>query len=365
MRSLVWITALLVGAAIGSAACATRYVRPPSDERNALRHRAIADARLWTRRDIGSTDLKLGPRIRGALEFRAVVPCDYLDKTLEGSSPKFACALRDGDEVKVKFGGANGEVYGEVLATRLLWALGFGADAMFPVNVVCDGCPAEFGGILRQGNESRFDPAVIERKMAGTEWPTTADSAWSWKELDEIPPGRRGASRAHRDALKLLAVFLQHSDSKPRQQRILCLDAPPRSPETCRQPFLMINDLGLTFGRASRTNANSTSSVNLEAWRRTPVWKDTSRCIGNLPRSLTGTLDDPVISEQGRQFLADLLAQLSDQQIRDLFDVARVQLRLRDPDDLSSGFATVDEWTAAFKQKRNDIASRRCLEPIS
>ena len=361
MRSLVSIIALLVSTAVGSSACATLGERPGSDERNVLRHRAIADARLWTRRDIPSTDLKLGPRIRGALPFRGVVPCDYLDKTLEGNSPKFACALRDGDEVKVKFGGANGEVYGEVLATRLLWALGFGADAMFPVNVVCDGCPAEFGGILRQGNESRFDPAVIERKMAGTEWPSTADSAWSWRELDDIAPGRRGAPRAHRDALKLLAVFLQHSDSKPPQQRILCLDAPPHSPVTCRRPFLMINDLGLTFGRASRTNANSTSSVNLEAWRHTPIWKDASRCIGNLPKSLTGTLDDPVISEQGRRFLAGLLAQLTDQQIRDLFDVGRVQLRLRNPDDASSGFATLDEWTAAFKEKRNEIANRRCV----
>ncbi len=123
----------------------------------------------------------------------------------------------------------------------------------------------------------------------------------------------------------------------------------------------MINDLGLTFGRASRTNSNVTSSVNLEAWRHTPVWKEASRCVGNLPKSLSGTLDDPLISEEGRRFLAGLLAQLTDTQIGDLFDTARIQLRLRNPDDLSSGFGTVGEWTAAFKEKRNEIASRRCL----
>lgn len=350
----------MVAATSGSSACATLGARSRSDEQSVARHRVIADARLWTRSDIPSTNLKLGPRIRGALPFRAVVPCDYVDKALEGNSPKFTCVLRDGDEVKVKFGGTNGEVYGEVLATRLLWALGFGADAMFPVNVVCDGCPAEFGGIQRQGNESRFDPAVIERKMAGTEWPSKTDSGWSWKELDDIAPDRGGAPRAHRDALRLLAVFMQHSDSKPQQQRILCLDQKPRSPETCAQPFLMINDLGLTFGRASRTNSNNMSSVNLEAWRHTPIWKDSSRCIGNLPKSLTGTLDNPVISEQGRRFLAGLLGQLTDQQITDLFEVARVQLRLRNPDDLSSGFPAIDEWTAVFKQKRDEIANSRC-----
>ena len=89
--------------------------------------------------------------------------------------------------------------------------------------------------------------------------------------------------------------------------------------------------------------------------------EEASRCVGNLPKSLSGTLDDPLISEEGRRFLAGLLAQLTDTQIGDLFDTARIQLRLRNPDDLSSGFGTVGEWTAAFKQKRNEIASRRCL----
>ena len=35
-------------------------------------------------------------------------------------------------------------------------------------------CPAEFGGIERPGDESRFDPAVIERKAEGIEWPSEA-----------------------------------------------------------------------------------------------------------------------------------------------------------------------------------------------
>ena len=39
---------------------------------------------------------------------------------------------------------------------------------------------------------------------------------------------------------------------------------------------------------------------------------------------MTGTLDKPVISEAGRAFLAGLLAQLSDAQLHDLFDVSRM-----------------------------------------
>jgi len=83
----------------------------------------------------------------------------------------------------------------------------------------------------------------------------------------------KSSPRAHRDALKLLAVFLQHTDSKPEQQRVVCLPSQRvRTRGSCGLPFLMINDVGLTFGRANRTNAADTGSVNLVAWRETPVW---------------------------------------------------------------------------------------------
>ena len=50
-------------------------------------------------------------------------------------------------------------------------------------------------------------------------------------------------------------------------------------------------------------------------------------CIGNLPKSASGTLEFPVVSEEGRKFLAGLLLQLSDAQLHDLFEVARFSLR--------------------------------------
>jgi hypothetical protein len=305
-------------------------------------------------------DLKAGPQGKGAFSFHETVTCDYVNKKLPGHSAKFDCTIGEHDTVKVKFGGTNGEVYGEVLATRLLWALGFGADRMYPVNVICRGCPEEFGGIVRSRHEFRFDPAVIERKMDGKEW-REGREGWSWKELDAVTPEAGGAPREQRDALKLLAVFFQHTDSKPTNQRVVCQDsAPLRSADSCGHPFLMLNDVGLTFGRATRLNGDDASSVNLNAWRRTPVWKDDRACTGNLPKSVTGTLDNPVISEDGRRFLADRLMQLSDRQIHELLEAARVQLRLRSPGDASSGFSTVDEWADAFKEKRAQIVDRRC-----
>jgi hypothetical protein len=84
---------------------------------------------------------------------------------------------------------------------------------------------------------------------------------------------------------------------------------------------MLINDLGLTFGRAGGLNANVNSSVNLAEWARTPVWKDSERCIGNLAQSWSGTMNDPP-SRKARAFLASLLTQLTDRQLHDLFGVA-------------------------------------------
>jgi hypothetical protein len=57
------------------------------------------------------------------------------------------------------------------------------------------------------------------------------------------------------------------------------------------------------------------------------VWKNAAQCIGHLSKSKTGTLENPHISEAGRRFLAALLVQLTDSQLRDLFEVARVERR--------------------------------------
>jgi hypothetical protein len=352
------VAALVLLCAAG--ACNTIGVRTlaASQRKEDPRVPVIERSRVWEPTTIARKDLKTGPQGPGAFAFNEIVTCTYLDKKLSGLSPKFACLIGEDDEVKVKFGGNNGEVYGEVLATRLLWALGFPADRMYPVNVICRGCPEEFLGIDRGNGESRFDPAVIERKAEGTEW---GDQGWSWKELDAID-GARGAPRAHRDALTLLAVFMQHGDSKPQQQRIVCAaKATWPDPRTCASPFLMISDVGLTFGRATRSNANDLSGVNLIGWRQTPVWKNEPGCIGNLPRSFSGTLAEPSISEAGREFLASLLMQLSDRQLQDLFEVSRVRLRLRSPGHVNSGFATVAEWVEAFKAKRRQIVERRCV----
>jgi hypothetical protein len=334
---------------------------PVSEE---ARFAMIQRAQIWNPVTVSEMEIRLGPQGKGAFEPNAKVACDYVEGQLEGATPKFDCRLDDGSVVKVKYG-LRGEVQGEVLATRLLWALGFGADHMYPAIVTCRGCAADPWTERRPVAETHvFDPAAIERKSPGHAIDAKKIKGWAWPELKMIDRTQGGAPIEQRDALQLLAVFIQHSDSKPEQQRLVCLshdyvdDEGNRTGE-CAKPFMLLNDVGQTFGKANFLNRDNVSSVNFDGWSKIRVWKDKKSCVGNISLSRTGTLEYPKISEAGRAFLAGLLTQLTDRQLHDLFEVAGVELRSRKP---GSGEppATVDEWVAAFKEKRDEIANRQC-----
>jgi hypothetical protein len=330
-----------------------------------MRMDAIRRAEVWMPVNVSARNLKEGPRTKGAVRAGQTVTCQYFDKDSGGKTPKFWCALAPADEVKVKYGEDNGEVYAEVAATRLLWALGFGADGMYPATVVCQGCsPDPFGD--RQTKKTAptnasqiFDPAVIERAAPGDIMESGKHSGWGWVDLNSVDQTRGGAPLAHRDALKLLAVLMQHTDTKPEQQRLVCLDRvkglPAKDNGSCAHPFMMLGDLGKTFGKANLFNKDEPGSANLKAWSEAGIWRGDEGCVGDMDQSFTGTLDRPKISEDGRRHLSDLLEKLSDDQIRDLFEVAQFTRR-----DTTT---TVDDWVRVFKQKRAEIAGRRCTNP--
>jgi len=261
--------------------------------------------------------------------------------------------------VKVKYGRKNGEVYAEVAATRLFWALGFGADRMYPVQVTCRNCPIEpwYWATEKRVPEKTFEIAAIERRLPGKRIQTKEDEGWRWPELDTVDEKAGGAPRAHRDALKLLMVMLQNSDTKPSNQRMMCppdaVKTDAAGNETCAQPLLYVQDLGYGFGEATLL---STKKNDLQAWSEEPIWKDRAQCVGNLKKSLPGTFKDPVISEAGRKFLADLLAKLSDKQITDMFTAARVDRFHRH----AERNPPISEWVRVFKKKRDEIASAHC-----
>jgi hypothetical protein len=321
---------------------------------------ALRRANVWRRTDVASMNIAAGPQGPGAFEPGATVSCDYVDDRLGGRTPKFACKTNGEDRLKVRYGRDNGEAYAGVAATRLLWALGYGADAMYPVHVICHGCPASIPGDRPPSGGATFiDVATIERKFPSKDIGTVADQGWAWPELDLVDEGAGGAPLDERDGLKLLAVFLQHTDSKADQQRLVCIGdhKSTHALAECADPFMMVHDVGQTFGSANLFNRTSVGSVNLDRWTHTPIWKDGSRCIGNLAASQTGTLSDPRISEGGRAFLSTLLDQLRDAQIAELFAVARFTDRTNSG---GPGRSTNEAWVEAFNRKRTDIRNAHC-----
>jgi hypothetical protein len=338
---------------------------------NWTRKEYLRKAKVWHQTEIPMMDIMAGPQNEVAVKPEQEVTCRYVEpkKRSKGFSPKFTCKLNDGSVVRVKY--SSRETYSEIAATRLLWALGFYTDEVYPVKLKCLGCPSKNPSQPSRNEpriEMKFEDAIIERNFSGEEIGEFRDEGWSWKEIDQADPKFGGSSRAEVDALKLIAVFLQHTDNKPPQQRLACysnnLDRDLWL-QICKQPILMVQDVGATFGM-SAPKVEAFSSMYLRGWESESIWKtnpeEKGTCVGNIIPALGGDLRDPVISEEGRRFLSNLLNQLTDQQLGNLFIVARAEKtdeKLMDQGQERE--VTVDDWVRVFKKKREEINNQRCI----
>ncbi len=323
-------------------------------------------AQIWHRVDVASMDIRRGPQVPGAFEPMQAVTCRFHDKKMTGATPKFACAIPPDDVAKVKYRTSNGEVYAGVATTRLFWALGFATDAEYPVRLTCLDCPED----PWRSKDPRlpqvvFERAVIERHPDVEIAVAGKESLWGWNELDLVDERLGGASRAQLDAARLVAAFVQHGDNKAVQQHLGCAPEAVRrdaaGDETCDEPLLVVHDVGATFGRASLLNAGTVGTANYHEWSRVPIWKDPARCETDLGANFTHpTMKNPVIGEAGRRMLADLMAALTEDQIRALFEISDMPDRgWKEPKDRDRD-GTLDQWVAAFHAKRDQIVNHTC-----
>jgi hypothetical protein len=337
------------------------------DERlvsDAERLDAIARAQVWREPLVPVSQAKLGsdpaaPRM---------VTCKFKMSALGGTTPKFDCELESGEEVRIKYG-SGAEIPSEAAATRLLHALGFGADQVTLVERLrCLGCPAEpfttmkavevtraepvYERVIDYGGHREFRWVALERKFSARPIETEKLKGWAFFELDAIDPARGGAPRAHVDALRLVAAFLAHWDNKPENQRLVCLTSPWPADTRCAQPFLMVQDVGAAFGPRK---------VDLDAWEQAAIWEDRASCtvtMRDLPYD-GATFDRRRVTEAGRQFFGTLVGQLSNRQIADLF----VGARFDHDRGLLKDARPVHEWVRAFKTRvRTIVEGAPCPE---
>ncbi len=336
----------------------------PAEPSQAPRFRDAALQRADVWRVPEPADLSANPPDPTGMLSQGRVECRFLARGADGTSPKFDCVLRNGDIVKVKYG-RNPEAHGEAAASRLLTALGFGADSNYLIeHLRCYGCPrfpfhttvllgfAGIGGLLERTADqlyTDFNWVAVERRFSGR--PIVGDDrkGWEWYELpkDATP----GASRAELDALRLMAVFLGHWDNKGSNQRLVCLSEEEGDPhQPCPQPFAIIHDLGSTFGP---------HKVDLSGWRGVPIWSNPSRCLVSL-KGLPydgATFKDIQISEAGRAHLARYLGALTPPQIEGLFRGARFP-EYEHGRWLGFGTDDLPGWVAAFRQKVRQVVDR-------
>jgi hypothetical protein len=298
-----------------------------------LRDDALRRAQVWRASDVAAFDFGSNPPDPSEALSGDVVSCRFLSDAVGGTTPKFNCVLPDGEVVKVKYG-RNAEIPAEAAATRLLTGLGFGADRIYLLpRLRCYGCPPlpfhisrVFGFVRAErvpdllGPDTRvaeYERVAVERRMDGRPIEVDGQSGWAWFELDPHPESG-GAVKAEADAFRLMASFLVHWDNKSDNQRLLCLDQVGRSDEPCPHPFAIIQDLGASFGP---------HKVDLDGWRRTPVWSDRAACrvsMRHLP-FLGATFPDTVIGEGGRKLLGNRLSAMTESQIEALFRGAGFQ----------------------------------------
>jgi hypothetical protein len=319
---------------------------------NDQREDAIARAQVWR-----APAVPIGHATLGAdASAPRALDCRFKLTDLGGTTPKFHCVLDRGTEIRAKYGRGE-EIPAEAAATRLLNALGFGADRVALVERLrCYGCPRApfttmkiveatraqhvYEHVINHDNYQEFEWVAVEQKFDAPAIETLDQEGWAFWELEKIDPAKGGAPRAHVDALRLVAVFLAHWDNKAPNQRLVCLSRGWREDTPCAEPFLLLQDVGSTFGP---------TRVDLDGWERAPVWQDRATCtvsMHSLPYG-GGTFGVARISEAGRQFLTTRLNALTDAQLVDLFSAARFDKQ----EGLLTAARPVSEWTRVFKAR--------------
>ena len=322
----------------------------------AERLEALARAHVWRAPSVPIGEANFAVRAAEPQQ----LTCKFKISELGGTTPKFDCDLDTGEEIRIKYG-KGPEIPAEVAATRLLKALGFMADDVTVVERLrCYGCPAEPFSIMKTVELTRaealyrrvidyddfkeFDWVARERKVAARPIETENLEGWAFFELDKIDPAKGGAPRAHVDALRLMALFLSHWDNKSENQRLICLSNSWSEDTPCPQPFLLLQDVGATFGP---------SKVDLTQWEKVKMWHDRATCtisMQELPYN-GATFATTTVSEAGRQLVGKLLSALSDRQLSDLFSGARFDQKR----GLFSAPHPVAEWVRVFRAKTRAI----------
>jgi hypothetical protein len=244
---------------------------------------------LWERpNDIASRDLYLGPG--GAAMRPDVRRITFIKEEKGGYSKKYRVRDGAGREWVVKIGK---EAQSETSAVRLLYGLGYLTEVNYLVPRVTIPGKGTFTNV-------RFEARPENLKRAGE---------WKWKS-------NPFSGTPELQGLKIMMALINNWDLKDSNNVIL---------KDGNELHYAISDLGATFGHASTTPIlwRITRSRNNPAnYAKSDFFEKVkdNRVVLHFGGKNRGLLKD--ITIQDAQWIASLLSQLSDRQIRDAFRAA-------------------------------------------
>jgi hypothetical protein len=272
---------------------------------------------LWRQpKDIQSENLFYGP---GGMEHQPHGPFTFEKEDLEGTNPKFDVRDSDGVKWKIKLGA---EARPETVAARFVWAVGYHADEdYFLPELQVMGLPER----LHRGQDMIERGGTVHNVRLKREQGEKKVGTWSWHQNPYT--GTREL-----DGLRVMMAVIDNWDLKDENNAI----RDEKQEDGNSERVYEVSDLGASFGTTGRGLSHEGSKGNLGAYKSakfiTKVKADSVDFAVPSHPELLLAFDTPEfvsrmglrwigrdIPRQNVRWIADLLGQLSDQQIRDAF----------------------------------------------
>lgn len=297
----------------------------PAQDSKGKNDEAEARPVLWRNPgNISGRDLRYGP---GSYRLAPQAPFTFIEEDKSGESPKFDVKDARGITWRVKLGP---EAQSETVATRLVWAVGYFAEESYYFDrVQVHGLPRLSRGREYVGRDTRM---IYGARFEPRREEVERGPAWGWndnpfKDTREL------------NGLKVLMILLNNFDARPANNRVFYVS----NSAGRREARYTVSDLGATLGKADGLGGRRTKN-NLKDFLSTRFvtgTEDEGRTVefdyDTRPTKLgvfsifyppyyRGEVKKEKtmrgIPTEHARWIGSLLAQLSDEQLREAFRAA-------------------------------------------
>ena len=290
------------------------YPEPADRAGETAEHTAIPVSALWSDRgDYASLNLFYGA---GGKEHEPSGKFTFIEEDKQGGSPKFEVRDEQGVRWKVKLGD---ETKAETAATRLVWAAGYYTDEDYYLpELRVENLPTLERGQQFVSADSVVHGARLERKLKGEK----KAGNWSWFKNPFI-------GTKELNGLRVMMALINNWDLKESNNAVYDVKE--------EGPRYVVGDLGATFGQTGNAITRSKSNIGEYSGAKF-IQKVTADHVDFFFSSrpfILSAVDAPYYAKRTHmqdiakhiplahaKWLGQMLAQFSDDQLRDCFRAA-------------------------------------------